>query len=93
MRIQGSNTPEVSNRAEDSAKAPTAPAGTEAPPAEAVVVSTRSQEIVAGGQRDAAAHQTKLTALKSALESGSYKVDYDKLADKIVSDELERSKK
>ena len=93
MRIQGSSTPEVSTRAEDSAKAPTAPAGTEAPVAEAVVVSTRAQEIVAGGQRDAAAHQTKLHALKSALESGTYKVDYDKLADRIVTDEIERSRK
>ena len=99
MRIQGSSTPEVSSRAEDSAKASTAPAGTEAPVAEAVVVSTRAQEIVAKlGYADGVHVNTNnlwvnLRALKSALESGTYKVDYDKLADRIVTDEIERSRK
>ena len=92
MRIHGGSTPEVGQR-EDGAK-PQAPssalASADAGP---VVVSARAQEIVAGGQRDAAAHGSRLSALKQALERGTYKIDYDRLADRIVSDEIERARK
>jgi flagellar biosynthesis anti-sigma factor FlgM len=96
MRIQGGNTPEVGQR-EDGAKAPTtsptgeatAPATTAAP----VVVSARAQQLVETGAQNAAVHGEKLSALKHALDKGTYKVDYDRLADKIVTDEIERARK
>jgi anti-sigma28 factor (negative regulator of flagellin synthesis) len=95
MRIHGTSTPEVGQRGDDAAKPPAAPAASDVAAAEAapVVVSTRAQEIAAGGQRDAAIHGGKLSALKEALERGSYKIDYDKLADRIVSDEIERARR
>ena len=94
MRIQGGSTPEVGQR-EDGAKTQTSPATEATAPANAapVVVSARARELVETGARDAAAHTEKLSALKSALDKGTYKVDYDKLADKIVTDEIERARK
>jgi len=93
MRIQGGQTPEVEKR-DDSAKPQTATtAETAAKSAAPVVVVERAQQIAAGGQRDAVEHGAKLSALKQALDKGTYKVDYDKLADKIVSDEIERARK
>ena len=94
MRIQGGKTPEVEKR-DDSAKPQTATstdaaAVTSTAP---VVVVERAQQIAAGGQRDAVEHGAKLSALKQALDKGTYKVDYDKLADKIVTDEIERARK
>jgi anti-sigma28 factor (negative regulator of flagellin synthesis) len=96
MRIQGSSTPEVTKRA-DEAKTPTAVTGEADKASEAgaapVVVASSAQDIVAGGQRDAAQHASRLSALKDALERGSYKIDYEKLAERIVNDEIERSKR
>jgi flagellar biosynthesis anti-sigma factor FlgM len=94
MRIQGGSTPEVGQR-EDDAKTQTSSTTEATAPANAapVVVSARAQQIVETGARDAAAHTEKLSALKSALDKGTYKVDYDKLADKIVTDEIERARK
>ncbi len=95
MRIQGSSTPEVGQR-EDGAK-PQSATSSEAvaatDTAAPVVVATRAQQIAAGGQRDAVAHGSRLNALKEALSRGTYKVDYDKLADKIVTDEIERARR
>jgi flagellar biosynthesis anti-sigma factor FlgM len=93
MRIHGGSTPEVEKR-EDGAKPQTSATGeTAAVDAAPVVVSARAQQLVETGARDAAAHTQKLSALKQALDKGTYKVDYDKLADKIVTDEIERARK
>lgn len=96
MRIQGGNTPEVGQR-EEGAKATTTSPGeaTATPPASAapVVVSARARELVETGAQNAAVHGERLSALKQALDKGTYKVDYDKLADKIVTDEIERARK
>ncbi len=98
MRINGTKTPEVAQRAEDAAKPAATPAGAAAataaavPGAAPVVVSARAQEIVAGGQRDAVAHNARLGALKEALDRGTYKVDHEKLAESIIADEIDRTK-
>jgi anti-sigma28 factor (negative regulator of flagellin synthesis) len=94
MRIHGGSTPEVGQR-EEGAKpqTTTSTSETSAPDAAPVVVSARAQQLVETGARDAAAHTSKLSALKQKLDSGGYKVDYDKLADKIVTDEIERARK
>jgi flagellar biosynthesis anti-sigma factor FlgM len=95
MRIQGGNTPEVGQR-EEGAKATTSSPTSEATaPASVapVVVSARAQQLVETGARAEAAHGEKLSALRQALDKGTYRVDYDKLADKIVTDEIERARK
>jgi anti-sigma28 factor (negative regulator of flagellin synthesis) len=95
MRIHGGSTPEVGQRegsATPQTNATSDASATEVAGAAPVVVSARAQEVVASGQRDAVAHGSRLSALKDALSRGTYKVDYDKLADKIVTDEIERAR-
>jgi flagellar biosynthesis anti-sigma factor FlgM len=88
MRIDGTNVASI----EDHRKARTKPVA--ANPSEnndAVVVSARAQRLTAHAQETADARATRVTEIGSALEAGTYRVDYQKVAEKLVDEELARS--
>lgn len=66
-------------------------AGGAAPTGEAVVVGSRSQEVRASAERAEAERADKLASIAAALESGTYKVDFAAVAERLVDDELSRS--
>ena len=57
---------------------------------DAVVVGGRSQEVQAQSARAGAARSEKLERIAAALADGSYQVDFTKVAEKLVDDELAR---
>ena len=56
-----------------------------------VVVSSGAQEITAAVARQSAARSQRVAAVRAQVESGTYKVDKDKLAERLADDELARA--
>lgn len=57
----------------------------------AAVVSSGVAETSASSARAEAALQERIAALKSQIESGTYKIDFDRLANRLIDEELQRS--
>ena len=89
MRIDGTHVPPLSDNVEKENK-PLARLGhASAHPDDAVVVSNRAQELIV----TARTRTEKIEKLKAEIQSGKYAVDLDKLAEKIIEDELTRAGK
>jgi len=58
---------------------------------EAVVVDLRARTMSAASNRSEAVHTAKLDRIARELKDGTYKVDLDRLAERIVDDELART--
>jgi anti-sigma28 factor (negative regulator of flagellin synthesis) len=58
---------------------------------EAVVVDLRARVMSAASSRSEAAHTEKLARIARELKDGTYKVDLDRLAERITDDELARA--
>ncbi len=56
----------------------------------AVVVSSRTRQATAAAERSSVAHADKVARITAAVEAGTYKVDHQVLAERIVADELSR---
>jgi flagellar biosynthesis anti-sigma factor FlgM len=91
MRIHGFGTGSVEERdrskAEPNAQVPAADAGDR----EAVVVSSGTQMLSAAVTRGSAARSERVATVRSQVQSGTYHIDRDKLANRIADDELERA--
>ena len=87
MRIDGTNVASIEEHRQVRAK-------TVAPSArdnDAVVVSDRIQKLAAHASETADARATRVAEIGSALEAGTYRVDHQKVAEKLVDEELARS--
>ena len=96
MRVPGSQVGSVETRtgetpvrrsAAESAEA----AGGATHAGEAVVDGSRSREVRTHSERAESARSQKLSRIASALEAGTYQVDFHQLANRLVDDELSRS--
>jgi anti-sigma28 factor (negative regulator of flagellin synthesis) len=58
---------------------------------EAVVVDLSARILSAASTRSEAAHGAKLERIAQQLKDGTYKVDLDRLAERITDDELART--
>jgi flagellar biosynthesis anti-sigma factor FlgM len=57
---------------------------------EQVVVSATLREKLESSAKEEAARAERLQALRSQIRSGSYRIDFDKLAERILQDETAR---
>ena len=91
MRINGFGAGAIEER--DRAKTET----TSQPPSKkssgqaSVVVSSAAQEISAAVAQQSAARTQRVAAVRAQVQSGSYKVDKDTLAERLADDELARA--
>lgn len=82
-------TDDVGNGARAEAK-PAAPA--EKVESEAVVLSASASRFAEVSSEHSEAVQARLAEVKKLLDAGEYQVDFDRLADNLLSEEVERSK-
>ncbi len=91
MRIQGLGPNGVGEATAGESKKPE-PVGP-APRVDAaqpVRVGTGAQRIVSAVTRDERASAEKVSAVRAAVDSGTYRVDFDKLAERIADEEMAR---
>jgi flagellar biosynthesis anti-sigma factor FlgM len=88
MRIDGTNVASIEEHRQVRAK--TAPSPRDIGN-DAVVVSDRIQKLAAHASETADARATRVAEIGSALEAGTYRVDHQKVAEKLVDEELARS--
>ena len=88
MRIDGTNVASIEQHRQGRAKA-AAPNPHEI--VDAVVVSARAQRLTAHASETADARAARVAEIGSALEAGTYRVDHQKVAEKLVDEELARS--
>jgi flagellar biosynthesis anti-sigma factor FlgM len=87
MRIDGTNVASIEEHRQVRAK-------TVAPRDngnDAVVVSDRIHKLAAHASETADARATRVAEIGSMLEAGTYRVDHQKVAEKLVDEELARS--
>jgi anti-sigma28 factor (negative regulator of flagellin synthesis) len=85
MRIHGSGVGQVSEREKAEKKDASKPAGI----TPGVVVSAKARELGEAVAAERNARAERLAALKEAVTSGRYKVDYEKAAQRFFEDEVE----
>jgi flagellar biosynthesis anti-sigma factor FlgM len=88
MRIDGTNGASIEEHSKGRAK-PVAANPHEI--IDAVVVSARAHRLAAHASETADARATRVAEIGSALEAGTYRVDHQKVAEKLVDEELARS--
>jgi anti-sigma28 factor (negative regulator of flagellin synthesis) len=90
MRIDGSGPKAIG----DAAPGARPLKGSEAPAraGEAVVVAAGTREAAELASRGAEARAEHVEAVRLRVESGTYKIDYDLLADRIVAEETDRGR-
>jgi len=88
MRIDGTKVASIEEHRKDSAKP--AASGPRAVVNDAVVVSARAQKMTANWHETADARAQRVSEIGSALEAGTYKVDHQKVAERIVDEEMAR---
>jgi len=88
MRIDGTKVASIDEQRKDSAKS--AAPGPRAIVNDAVVVSARAQKLHAHSHETNDARAVRVTKIGSALEAGTYKVDHQKVAERLVDEELAR---
>src|SRR5689334_3593996 len=97
MRVPGSQVGSVETRTGEtpvrrsSAEAAGQAESIAAHAGEAVVDGSRSREVRTHSERAETARSQKLDRIASALEAGTYQVDFHQLANRLVDDELSRS--
>ena len=91
MRIHGFGTGSVEERdrskAEPNAQVPPSQGGDR----DAVVVSSGTQMLSAAVSRGSAVRSERVASVRAQIQSGTYVIDRDKLANRIADDELERA--
>jgi flagellar biosynthesis anti-sigma factor FlgM len=87
MRIDGTNVASIEEHRKVRART-VAPSPGEN---DAVIVSPRVQKLAAHAAETADARATRVAEIGSALEAGTYRVDHQKVAEKLVDEELARS--
>jgi flagellar biosynthesis anti-sigma factor FlgM len=87
MRVPGSQIGSVETRTGETPVRRTAEAAATTPTGDAVVHGSRSQEVRTHAERAETERSQKLSAIKSAIDAGTYQVDFGKLADRLVNDE------
>lgn len=83
----------VSQIAPTSREGQQAPRATQSKDGSASVVSLSSAAGTAATEKSSQGITARLAAIKSAVEAGSYPIDLDKLASRIVDDDLVRGTK
>ena len=86
MRIDGTKIDKI----DDSRKDGKAPAGRPKTSDDAVVVSARAQKLSAHVYETAEARGKRVAEIHAALDGGTYKVDHQKLAERLVDEDLAR---
>ena len=89
MRIHGLGPNGVADSAERKAPEPVGPAP-RADRASSVRMGTGAQRIVSSVSRDEKMSAEKVASVKLAVDSGTYRIDYDKLAERIVDEDVSR---
>ncbi len=92
MRIHGFGAGSIEEReraktTEPATPAPAAKRGEQ----DSVVVSSVAREISAAVARQTAARSERVATVRAQVESGSYPIDKDKLAERLADDELARA--
>jgi len=93
MRIHGFGAGSIEER-ERAKSEPTTPApAMKAGGQESVVVSDGAREVSAAVARQSAARSERVASVRAQVQSGSYKIDRDRLAERLADDELARAGK
>ena len=87
MRIDGTSVASIEEHRKVRAK-PVSPSATAN---DAVVVSARAQKLMVHASETSDARARRVTEIGTALETGTYRVDYQKVAERLVDEELARS--
>ena len=88
MRIDATKVASIEDGRKDGAKP--AASGPRAIINDAVVVSARAQKLTAHSHETADARAKRVAEIGAALEAGTYTVDHQKVAEKLVDEELAR---
>ncbi|MSP59501.1 MAG: flagellar biosynthesis anti-sigma factor FlgM [Myxococcales bacterium] len=89
MRVPGSGVPEIGKAAVERPRSQPA-TGKHAIPSDAVVVSTQATALSAAAGERQAARAERVADVRARVQSGGYRVDVRKLAERIADDELAR---
>jgi len=87
MRIEGTKVEKIEESRKD-AKAQSVARPTASD--DAVVVSARAKKLSTHATESAAAREKRVAELGSAVDAGTYKVDHQKLAERLVDEDLAR---
>jgi anti-sigma28 factor (negative regulator of flagellin synthesis) len=85
MRIDGSRVDQIDDSRKDAQSRMVA---RQEASNDAVVVSARAKKLSTHATETAAARDKRMTEIGSALEAGTYKVDHQKLAERLVDEEV-----